>query len=116
LDDHAETRWGAAKYVIKPRKRTETLLQGWMLPEQLHLWGHVTPDVGAQRILLHVQRPAQPSLWEEVPLGPGSSFDFELQGSFPFEQVVRATAHFDGTNEFSSSVSETITLIINIAG
>ena len=86
VDDHAEERWGAVKYVIKPRKRTETILQGGLLPDRLHLLGHVNPDVGAQRILLHIQRPGQPSLWEKLTLGPAASFDYELLDDMPAGQ------------------------------
>jgi hypothetical protein len=116
LDDHAEERWGAAKYVIKPRKRTQTILQGWVKHDQLRLWGHVSPDVGAQRILLHIQHPEEPSLWEKLTLGPGASFDYEVSGDVPPGQEIRATAYFDGTNDFASSVSETLKLVWQPAG
>jgi hypothetical protein len=110
FDDHAEERWGGAKYVIKPRRRTETVLDGDIMPVRLHLFGHVSPDVGAQRVLLHIQMPGQPSIWETLTLGPASTFDFQMDGNFPFNEQVRATAHFDGTNDFASSTSETVTL------
>jgi hypothetical protein len=109
-EDHAEERWGGAKYVIKPRRRTETVLDGSILPDRVHLFGHVSPDVGAQRVLLHIQLPGQPSVWETLTLGPASTFDFELDGDFPPNEDVRATAHFDGTNDYASSTSETVTL------
>jgi hypothetical protein len=96
--------------VIKPRRRTETVLDGSVIPTQLHLVGYVSPDVGAQRVLLHIQLPGQPSVWETMTLGPGSTFDFELDGNFPPNEEIRATAHFDGTNDFASSISETVTL------
>ena len=52
----------------------------------------------------------QPSLWETLTLGPASTFDLELDGPFPPHQVVRATAHFDGTDDYASSTSETLAL------
>ena len=86
------------------------------MPETVHLLGNVTPDVGAQRLLLHLQQPGHPSLWETVTLGPAASFDFELAGNFPAGQEVRATAYFDGTREFSSSVSKTLRLSWRMPG
>ena len=53
-EDHSEERWGAAKYIIKPRKRTETFLQGGIMPDKLFLSGHVAPDVGAMSVLLQI--------------------------------------------------------------
>ncbi|MEO6712345.1 MAG: hypothetical protein ABIM89_02820 [Mycobacteriales bacterium] len=111
VDDHSEQRWGAVKYVVKPRRRTTTTLLGGLMPERLHLVGHVSPDVGAQRILLHIQRPGQPSLWEELTLGPASTFDYELLEAFAPGQEVRATARFDGTREFAASVSATLSWV-----
>lgn len=116
LDDDSEERWGGAHYVIKPRRRTETVLDGAILPERIQLFGHVSPDVGAQRLLLHIQIPGQPSVWETLTLGPASTFDFELAGDFPANEEVRATAHFDGTNDFAASTSQTVTLLWTMQG
>ncbi len=116
VDDHAEERWGGAKYVIKPRRRTETVLDGSIMPSQVHLHGHVSPDVGAQQLLLHIQLPGEPSVWEALTLGPASTFDFVLDGDFPPNEEIRATAHFDGTNDFARSTSETVTLNWTPAG
>ncbi|MBD2056574.1 hypothetical protein H6F88_11195 [Oculatella sp. FACHB-28] len=107
LDDHAYERWGGAKYIIKPCKRTSISLDGYILPDRLNLFGSVSPDVGAQRILLHVQRPGLPSTWEEISLGPASTFEHEILDDFPPNEEVRATAYFDGTLDFAKSVSET---------
>lgn len=111
IDDHTETRWGAVKYVIKPRRRTETVLQGSVMSDRLHLFGYVSPDVGAQRILLHIQRPGLPSLWETLTLGPAASFDYELYEDMPSGQTVRATAYFDGTQQYARSVSKPLDLV-----
>ena len=83
LDEHAEARWGAVKYIVKPRWRTATVFDGHIMFDQVHLLGHVSPDVGAQRVLFHVQRPGQPSLWQRDTLGPASTFDVELPGPWP---------------------------------
>jgi hypothetical protein len=115
-DDDSEERWGAAKYIIAPRKRTEITLQGSIMHNLVHLFGHVNPDIGAQRVLLHIQRPGQPSLWERLTLGPASTFNFELSGNFPPAEEVRATAYFDGTREFASSISKTIKLVWHVVG
>jgi hypothetical protein len=115
-DDDGYERWGGAKYTIKPRLRTTTTLDGAILPEKLKLFGSVSPDVGAQRILLHVQRPGRPSIWEEITLGPGSTFDYEILDQFPAGEEVRATAYFDGTLEYSKSVSEPIVLVWQMPG
>ena len=114
--DHSEERWGAAKYVIKPRKRTETVLQGNVLPDQISLFGHVSPDVGALKVLLQIQRPGQVTIWEEVPLGQASTFDFQLPGEFPPNEETHATAYFDGSIDFAKSVSEPVTLSWIMAG
>ncbi len=106
LDDHSDERWGAAKYIIKPRFRTTTILDGSLLPEKLHLYGSVSPDVGAQKVLLHIQRPGMDSIWDEVNLGPGSTFDYELLDDFPPQVEVRATAYYDGSFEYAKSVSK----------
>ncbi len=115
-DDDSEERWGGAKYVIKPRRRTETVLDGGIMFERVHLFGHVSPDVGAQRLLLHIQIPGQPSVWETITLGPAATFDFELEGEFPAGEEVLATAHFDGTVEYARSVSDTLTLSWHLEG
>jgi len=106
-NDDSYERWSGAKYTIKPRFKTTTTLDGSLLPEKLHLYGSISPDVGAQSALLHIQRPGQPSIWEDVPLGPGSTFDYELEEDFPPNDEVSATAYFDGSFEYSKSVSKT---------
>jgi hypothetical protein len=116
FEDHTEERWGGAKYVIKPRRRTETVLDGSVLPTRVTLHGHVSPDVGAQRLLLHIQVQDEPSIWEQITLGPASTFDFVLDGDFTPSEEIRATAHFDGTNDFASSTSETVLLSWTLEG
>lgn len=112
LDDHAYERWGASKYTILPRLATKTILEGGITPGGvgLHLWGAVEPDIGAIKVLLHIQLPDQAPLWEEVTLGPGATFDFTLPAEIPPLAEVRATARFEGTREYASSVSETLNL------
>ncbi|WP_306535226.1 hypothetical protein [Geobacter sp.] len=115
-DDDGYERWGGAKYTIKPRLRTTTTLDGAILPNKLKLFGAVSPDVGAQRILLHVQRPGRPSIWEEITLGPASTFDYEILDQFPAGEEVRATAYFDGTLEYSKSVSKPVVIVWQMPG
>ena len=81
------------------------------MPDRLHLFGHVSPDVGAQRVLLHIQRQGLPSQWETLTLGPAASFDYELHEDIPSGQTVRATAYFDGTLQYARSVSERLELV-----
>jgi hypothetical protein len=115
-DDDSEERWGAAKYIIKPRKRTETILQGGIMPDKLFLFGHVSPDVGAMRVLLQIQRPGQETLWEEVNMGPASTFDFQLSGDFPAGEAVNAVAYYDGSFDFAKSVSKPVKLVWQVQG
>lgn len=105
-DDHTEERWGASKYILKPRKRTETVLDGGLLPDKLSLFGHVSPDVGALRVLLQVQRPGRPTEWVDVPLGPASTFDLEIEDDFPPHEDVTAIAYFDGSFDHAKSRSK----------
>ncbi|QUS59043.1 hypothetical protein [Pseudovibrio brasiliensis] len=109
-DDHTQERWGSSRYVIKPRRRTKIELDGTISPERVRLFGAVTPDIGAQEILLNIKRANEPALWERITLGPASTFDFELTGLFSAGDEVRAVAYFDGSFEHAKSVSEEITL------
>lgn len=115
-DDHAQERWGSSRYVIKPRRRTQIELDGSIMPQRIRLFGAVTPDVGAQDILLQIKRAGKQTIWERITLGPASSFDFELSGEFPSGEEVRATAYFDGSFEHASSVSDEVKLNWIIAG
>ena len=115
-EDHSEERWGAAKYIIKPRKRTETILQGGIMPDKLNLFGNVTPDVGAMTVLLQIQRPGQETIWERVSMGPASTFEFELAGDFPAGEEVNAIAYYDGSFEFTKSVSKPVKLVWHVQG
>ncbi|WP_282607010.1 hypothetical protein [Pelagibius sp. Alg239-R121] len=116
LEDHAQERWGASRYVIKPRFRTETVLNGGLMPERLTLFGHVSPDVGAQDVLLQIQRVGRPTVWTRVPLGPASTFDFEIEDDFPANEEVRAVAYFDGSFEHAKSRSKPVSLTWQVQG
>lgn len=109
-DEHSHERWGASKYTIMPRLATQTVLEGSLRSDKLHLLGVVNPDVGAGSVLLHVQLPNQPPLWQQVALGPGATFDFVLPGDFPPNEEVRATARFETTFIHAGSTSGTLRL------
>lgn len=116
LDDHEYEQWGAAKYTIKPRLATKTDLEANVLPDQLHLTGAVTPDVGAFPVLFHIDLPGQEPFWEERILGPGSTFDLVIPAEIPPNVEVRATARFNGSQEYASSVSKTVKVSWQKAG
>ena len=101
-EDHAQEPRGASKIVIKPRFRTKTVLNGELFSARLHLFGHVNPYVGAQDVLLEVERPGEQTLWTTV--------DLELEASFPFNTVARAVAYYDGSFEYAKSVSNLVVL------
>ena len=115
-EDHDQEPWGASKIIVKPRFRTETVLNGTIMPQRLRLFGHVAPDVGAQDVLLQVERPGEPTLWTSVPLGPGASYDWEMEGDFPSNTEVRAVAYYDGSFDHAKSVSDPVTLSWQQAG
>ncbi|MDJ0944432.1 MAG: hypothetical protein QNJ30_13250 [Kiloniellales bacterium] len=115
-EDHAQENWGSSRYVLQPRLRTKTTLNGGILPEQLKLSGQVSPDVGAMEVLLQIERPGQPTLWERVPLGPNSTFDFVIDDSFPANVEVTAVAYFDGSLTHSKSASEPVVLAWQVQG
>jgi hypothetical protein len=115
-DDDAHERWGASKCTIAPRLATQTILEGSLMPENLSLHGVVTPDVGAESVLLHVQLPDEPPLWQKVALGPGATFELVLPREMPPNREVRATARFEGTFVHAGSTSETLELSWTPAG
>lgn len=104
-EDHNEEPWGSARYRIKPRLATEIELNGSVLPTSMHLWGQVTPDVGAQNVLLQIDRPGEPTLWQRITMGPNATYDFELEGNFEPDTIFTAVAYYEGSFEYAKSVS-----------
>lgn len=115
-EDHAEENWGSSRYVIRPRLKTKTTLNGTIMPNRVRLSGQVSPDVGAMQVLLQVERPGQPTLWERIPLGPNSTFDFEINDDFPADVEVTAVAYFDGSFTHAKSASEPVTVAWQVQG
>jgi hypothetical protein len=115
-DDHAEKSWGSARYVLKPRFRTVTTLRGSLTPLALRLHGSVSPDVGAQQVLLQIDRPGEPTLWERVDLGPNSTFDFELTGDFLPQVEITSVAYYEGSFTHARSASAPLRTDWSLAG
>lgn len=105
-DDHAEEPWGSSRYIIKPRIATQTSLNASVMPTQLRFSGKVTPDVGAQSVLLQIDRPGEPTLWQRVTMGSNATFDFALDGDFPDGITYTGVAYYDGSFEHGKSSSD----------
>jgi hypothetical protein len=107
-EDHAAEPWGSSYFVIKPRIATRTVLDGMILPTSLRFSGKVVPDVGAQSVLLQIDRPGEPTLWERVAMGPNATFDFELEGEFAANVTYSGVAYYEGSYEYGKSNSERV--------
>lgn len=116
-DDHAFQIWGTSKFQVRPRIATRIQLTGSLVPGTgVHLTGAVTPDVGAERFLLHVVFPDTEPMWLSQVLGPGSTFDRLVPGPLVVNEEVLATAYFDGSDTHARSVSATLRLTSTQAG
>ncbi|MCG8328246.1 MAG: hypothetical protein MI974_11200 [Chitinophagales bacterium] len=116
VDSHSYERWGANKYIIKPRYATETVLDLFVYPgdNRLTLSGFVTPNLKQNKVTIHLQMPDE-EIWESFILDNDSSFyyEFRFREGFVLEAgaEIKATARFNGNLEYASSVSNTESFI-----
>jgi M6 family metalloprotease-like protein len=105
-------RWGGCKYKIRPRRRTTTTLEGyWWFDNQIELFGKVSPDPGSGRVQLRLAFIGETVRWESVELMPGGAFSLQLPAdSSDFDAVLEVIAYYEGSAEFGSSYSNTLTL------
>lgn len=106
---HALVRWSGCKYVIKPRTRSTTTLNGMWSHDALKLHGTVTPAPagGEVRLRLLFEGSSVPQ-WVPVPLEAGGSFQLQETFDFPAGTELRARAFFDGDRQLAPSTSDEI--------
>lgn len=113
---HDLVRWGGCKYVIQPRRRTETTLSGMWSHNFLTLEGAVVPAPGAGPVRLRMRFADNPPQWVTVDMEAGGTFSLEQTTNFPAGTELRVLAHFEGNQEFAASKSKEILLANAVVG
>lgn len=115
--DHYWDRWSSTKIVYQPRRATKIDLSLQLTTgDAVRVVGSVTPDIGGEDLEYHIIFPGADPIWVRRPLGPASTFDHVIEGRFGPNETIFATAYFDGNDDFASSVSETASQTLVIAG
>jgi hypothetical protein len=108
-DDSSE-RWGACKYKIRPRKKTEVTIDGhWnVLFPGIQVSGSVTPDSGSGSILLRTYFEGHEPTWRRVDLWPGGTYilQFSPEANVPLEVM----AYYEGSAEIADAYSPVLHL------
>jgi len=75
---HTQERWGAVKYTVRPRERSETSLERSWQSGAVHLYGSVTPPAAGEQVLLRLDFAHGPTRWHDTTIKSGGTFTAEI--------------------------------------
>ncbi|WP_299685199.1 hypothetical protein [uncultured Tateyamaria sp.] len=107
-EEHSEELWGASMFKLHLRRRTTSTVSGTWYGANLALTGTIDPPIGVGRMRLRLDfQNGDPALWVGTNLLPGGAFQAHVDTSDVVgSHEVSVVAHYRGTNEFASSVSD----------
>jgi hypothetical protein len=110
--EEASERWGAVKYTVQPRRRTDLSLKGsWSANSTVSVHGTLSPDpAGSGFIRLFVSFKGGKPQWLALNLQPGGTYATQFPVRPPDAPSVELMAHFEGTTELAPAYSPVLHL------